>query len=150
MKKGEDKFFLRPGEEIVGGIKKVMVLQEDEAVLLKAREVYKCAITKKAYGPGQTWMIRGPIDLPPAIEFEVVQNRKAIPLSENEGVYVRDLKSGEVSLVRGPKTFLLGENEAFWEKIMEPEVERLLTTSNQGFIPLQADDKGNSRYNYGN
>ncbi len=42
LRKGERKFFLRPGEEIVGGIMNVIVLQEDDAVLLKAREVYKC------------------------------------------------------------------------------------------------------------
>lgn len=107
-----------------------MVLQEDEAVLLKAREKYECTISNKVYGPGETWMIRGPIDLTPAIQYEIVEARKAIPLSENEGVYVRNVKSGEVKLVRGPKTFLLGDDERFWEKIMEPEVEKLLLTQN--------------------
>lgn len=92
-------------------------------------------------------MIRGPIDLTPAIEYDIVERRKAIPLSENEGVYVRDLKSGEVKLVRGPNTFLLGEGQSFWQKIMEPDVERLLTSQNQGYIPVNQDDKGNSRYN---
>jgi major vault protein len=138
--KGETKFFLQPGEEIVGGIKKMLILQEDEAVLLKAREKFHCEHTKKTYGPGETWMIRGPIELTPAIEYDVIENRKAIPLSENEGVYVRDLKTGEVSLVRGPKTFLLGENQSFWEKRMEPEVERLLSTT--GYIPLTEDARG--------
>ena len=94
-------------------------------------------------------MIRGPLDLIPPIEVEIVERRKAIPLSENEGVYVRDLKSGEVKLVRGPTTYLLEENESFWEKIMSNEVERLLTQSNQGYVPMQVDDKGNQRYNYG-
>ena len=112
------------------------MLQEDDAVLLKAREPYKCLQSGKEYGPGQTWMIRGPIDLTPAIQYEIVETRKAIPLSENEGVYVRDLKSGEVKLVRGPNTFLLGEHESFWQKIMEPDVERLLTSQNQGYVPM--------------
>lgn len=121
---------------MVGAISKIKVLQEDEAVLLKAREVFSCPITEKTYGPGEKWMIRGPIDLPPAIEYEIVQTRKAIPLSENEGVYIRELKSGEVKLVKGPCTFLLGENETFWEKVMEPDAEKILTKSNQGYIPL--------------
>ena len=99
---------------MIGGIQKVKTLQEDEAVLLKAREVYRCRITEQTYGPGMTWIIKGPRDLTPAIEYEIVETRKAIPLSGNEGVYVRDLKSGEVKLVRGPKSYLLGEGEAFW------------------------------------
>ena len=95
-------------------------------------------------------MIRGPIDLTPAIEYEIVETRKAIPLSENEGVYVRHLKTGEVKLVRGPNTFLLGEHESFWKKIMEPDVERLLTSQNQGYIPVSQDERGNNRYDRGN
>ena len=81
-------------------------------------------------------MIRGPRDLIPDTKVEIIERRKAIPLSENEGVYVRDHNSGEVKLVRGPKTFLLGENESFWEKKMSPEIERLLGAPNQGFVPL--------------
>jgi major vault protein len=71
-------------------------------------------------------MIRGPIDVIPSTKIEIIENRKAIPLSKNEGVYVRDLTTGEVILVRGPMTFLLGERQAFWEKPLTPEVERLL------------------------
>lgn len=81
-------------------------------------------------------MIRGPLDLIPSNSVKIVEKRNSIPLSENEGVYVRNLKTGEVTLVRGPKTFLLGEREAFWEKIMSPEVERLLSSQNQGFVPF--------------
>jgi hypothetical protein len=38
-------------------------------------------------------------------------------------LYVRDLKSGRITLVRGPRTYLLGENESFWEKKVEEEVD---------------------------
>lgn len=41
-------------------------------------------------------MIRGPSEYIPPVEVEVVTKRKAIPLDENEGVYVRDTKSGKV------------------------------------------------------
>ena len=97
-----------------------MVLQEDEAVLLKAIENYN---DKKC---GEVWMIKGPNEFIPPNEVEVVENRKAIPLSENEGLYVRDLKNGRISLVRGPRTYLLGENERFWEKKIEVEIDNLI------------------------
>lgn len=92
-------------------------------------EEYEDNITGKTYKPGQTWMIRGPIDMIPSTKVEIVEDRKAIPLSENEGVYVRDLQTGEVNLVRGPRTFLLGERQAWWEKPMVADVERLLNST---------------------
>ena len=41
-------------------------------------------------------MIRGPLEYVPPVEVEVVTKRKAIPLDENEGIYVRHIKSGKV------------------------------------------------------
>lgn len=49
--------------------------------------------------PGDRWMIRGPTEYVPSVEVEVVCERRAIPLDENEGIYVRDAKSGKVSTV---------------------------------------------------
>lgn len=42
-------------------------------------------------------MIRGPTEYVPSVEVEVVTKRQAIPLDENEGIYVRDIKTGKVS-----------------------------------------------------
>ena len=42
-------------------------------------------------------MIRGPLEYVPPVEVEVVTKRKATPLDENEGIYVRDIKTGKVS-----------------------------------------------------
>ena len=89
----------------------MIVLQEDEAVLLKAVEKYSCKHTEKTYKPGETWMIKGPLQFIPPIEIVLLEIRKAIPLSGNEGVYVRDIRKGGVKLVRGPVTYLLSEHE---------------------------------------
>ena len=51
--------------------------------------------------PGDRWMIRGPLEYVPPVEVEVVTKRKAIPLDENEGIYVRDIKTGRVRSHRG-------------------------------------------------
>lgn len=50
-------------------------------------------------------MIRGPLEYVPPVEVEVVTKRKAIPLDENEGIYVRDIKTGKVDNVT-----ILGHN----------------------------------------
>ena len=46
--------------------------------------------------PGDRWMIRGPVEYVPPVEVEVLMKRQAIPLDENEGIYVRDIKTGKV------------------------------------------------------
>jgi major vault protein len=70
--------------------------------LLRAKVPYTDKRTKTAYKAGATWMLKGPVDFIPENELEVVEKRKAQPLAENEGIYVRDLWSGEVKLVKGP------------------------------------------------
>jgi major vault protein len=71
-------------------------------------------------------MIKGPCDYVPPVEVEVVTRRKAIPLDENEGIYVRDIKSGKVKAVIG-ETYMLSQDEELWEKTLPSEVEKLLT-----------------------
>ena len=44
-------------------------------------------------------MIRGPAEYVPPVEVEVVMKRTAMPLDENEGIYVRDVKTGKVCIL---------------------------------------------------
>lgn len=46
--------------------------------------------------PGDRWMLRGPMEYVPPAMVEVVLRRQAIPLDQNEGIYVRDIKTGKV------------------------------------------------------
>lgn len=48
--------------------------------------------------PGDRWMLRGPIEYVPPATVEVLLRRQAIPLDENEGIYVRDIKTGKVRI----------------------------------------------------
>jgi major vault protein len=75
--------------------------------------------------PGDRWMIKGPCDYVPPVEVEVVTRRKAMPLDENEGIYIRDIKSGKVKAVIG-ETYMLNQDEELWEKTLPSEVEKLL------------------------
>lgn len=80
-------------------------------------------------------MVRGPKDYIPAVEAEVVLRRKAIPLDVNEGIYVRDVKTGKIRSVIG-STYLLTENEELWDKDLPTQVEQLL-----GLDPRAFEDK---------
>merc|ERR1712232_1217667 len=103
--KGETFFFLRPGERLEKGIQNVYVLEE--------------------HAPGDRWMIYGPADYIPPVEVEIVEKRKAIPLSDNEGIYVRDITTGKVRSCIG-KSYMLEPNEELWAKTLPDTVEDLL------------------------
>jgi len=121
--KGEKSFFLQPGEKLESGIQDVYVLSEDEGLIIKCLEAFSEEDNK--YVPGDRWMIKGPTDYVPNVHVEVMARRKAIPLDENEGIYVRDIKSGKVRAVIG-QTYMLNQDEELWDKVLTDEVESLL------------------------
>ncbi|HBB30748.1 MAG TPA: colicin uptake protein [Cyanobacteria bacterium UBA8803] len=128
VRQGRTSFFLHPGEFLENGIQKIYVLSEQEALLLRAREAFNegegTAGTERH--PGDLWMIGGPRDYIPRVEVEVVERRKAIPLDKNEGIYVRDIQTGELKLVSGPQAYMLSPYEELWEKELPTVVEELL------------------------
>lgn len=124
VRKGEVSFFLQPGEQLEAGIQNVFVLGEEEALLLRAKETFVDEKKEKRMA-GDRWMIYGPIDYVPSVEVEIVERRKSIPLDENEGIYVRDIKTGKVRDVTG-QTYLLKPNEELWKKDLPKIVEELL------------------------
>jgi len=124
LRKGEGSFFLRPGERLENGIQNVHVLEDDEALLLAARETFQDGKIHRQ--PGERWMIKGPCDYIPNIHVQIVEKRRQIPLDQNEGIYVRDIKSGQVRAVTA-ESYLLKENEELWEKLVPSVVEELLT-----------------------
>lgn len=134
LRKGEASFFLRPGEYLKSGkIFDNIILSDDEALLLLAKEEYE-----DEYGihkPGERWMVYGPRNYVPDIEVEVLEVRKSIPLDDSEGIYVRDIHSGEVKMVSG-KTYMLNAHEEPWEKEVDKEVEILL--QNEGSYSIKS------------
>lgn len=145
--KGERSFFLQPGEHLENGIQDVYVLSEEEGLVLRAVEAFndtqeqeedeeeeeeeqqERAKRSRRSGtprrPGDRWMLRGPIEYVPPASVEVLLRRQAIPLDENEGIYVRDIKTGKVRAVIG-HTYMLTHDEELWEKDLPPNVEALL------------------------
>jgi len=128
LRRGEVSFFLQPGERLENGIQNVHILGEEEALLLRAKEVYD--EKGKHRLPGERWMIHGPCDYVPPVAVEILEKRKKIPLDENEGIYVRDMKTGKVRVVRG-SSYLLEPHEELWEKELPKSVEELLSKAGQ-------------------
>ena len=151
IRQGRTSFFLHPGESLESGIRNVYVLSEQEALLLRARESFsegeeENIITRQ---PGDLWMISGPRDYIPRVEVEVIERREAIPLDKNEGIYVRDIQTGELKLVSGPQAYMLTPYEELWSKELPLVVENLLMqkidpVSDRGRHP-QLNDEGDEK-----
>ncbi|KAE9300163.1 Major vault protein [Phytophthora fragariae] len=149
LRKGEAIFFLQPGEKLENGcVEDICVLADDEAVLLQAVESFielpeeeggepegedggNAVTMKKPSGvrreAGERWMVHGPREYIPPIQVKVLETRRAIPLDVNEGVYVRERKTGHVRAVRG-ETYMLQPTEELWAKQLSPAVEELLSS----------------------
>ena len=126
--KGEFSFFLQPGESLEEGIKSVHVMGDQEGIVLKAVEAFSDSSVSPVVErqPGDQWMLQGPMEYIPPVQVEVVTKRRAIPLHENEGIYVRNRKTGEVRAVTG-QTYMLGEDEELWEKQLPAIVRTLIS-----------------------
>jgi major vault protein len=148
LRKGEASFFLQPGEMLENNrIENVLILGEDEAVLVHANESF----TEKEGGKeikreaGERWMVHGPREYIPSIQVQVLEVRKAIPLDVNEGVYVRDKKTGQVRAVKG-ETYMLQPTETLWSKYLPPEVEQLLDSQRAGSAYVEDPTRGPSTW----
>ena len=119
LRVGEAAFFLKPGERLENSIQNVYLLSEEEALLLRAREEFD------GHKPGDRWMIYGPRDFIPPVQVEVIERRRAIALDENEGIYVRDIKTGKVRSEIG-QSYMLLPNEELFEKQLTDVVAQLL------------------------
>eukprot|EP00092_Neocalanus_flemingeri_P070666 GFUD01086756.1.p1 GENE.GFUD01086756.1~~GFUD01086756.1.p1 ORF type:complete len:850 (-),score=233.37 GFUD01086756.1:107-2656(-) len=127
--KGEKSFFLQPGELLENGVQDIFILGENEGIVLKALEAHKDTFANPPVDrkPGDNWMLTGPLEYIPPVEVIVLSTRKAFPLHQNEGIYVRNTNTGKVGAVVG-KTYMLQEDEELWEKQLPLIVKTLLSS----------------------
>ena len=145
LRRGERTFFLAPGESLKEGIQGVRVLSEHQSLLLQARENFVDSEVKRP--AGSKWIVRGPREYVPPVQVDILEERQSIPLDENEGIYVRNVKTGEVRTVTHT-VCMLTEDEVLWEKELTDEVEELLAVqaSGGGFAPVVVTDSGSRSY----
>jgi len=80
------------------------ILKDDEALLVMANtqletmDINGQLVLRKAC---EKWMEYGPCNYVPPIGVEIIERRQKIALDKNEGIYVRDTKSGNIRTVIG-------------------------------------------------
>lgn len=162
LRKGECQFFLNPGEYLESGFNQIYVLEENDCLLLKAKSSFEeteefAGFNReenkeekgKVRKAGETWMIRGPCNFIPTVNIEILEKRQALPLGDNEGVYVRSKRTGEVRLEKGKQTFILKPDEVLWEKELTSDLEALIGYNESGtqFVPVTIQN-GKRVYDY--
>ena len=128
---GPDVFFLEPGEALEGDVRRKHVLSELQGLKLQALDDLSedeggVPHTRKA---GDTWIVRGPRTYVPSEKVLIHREIAALSLGQGEGLYVRDLRSGKVSLVQGPCQFMPEAHQELHEKRLSPDAEALLGLS---------------------
>jgi len=145
--RGESSFFLHPNEKLQTGIENVKVLQEEDGLILRCLNDFEDHSGDVVFyrKTGERWLIRGPMEYVPPIDVYIEKTVQAIPLDQNEGVYVQNVKTGKIRAVIG-ETYMMNEDECLWEKILPPLVEALLNRSSDfGKIPTDLLEEQSSK-----
>jgi major vault protein len=123
---GPDVFVLEPGELLEGEIRNKHVLSERQGLKLEATDDFTERQPDGVRRAGDTWIIRGPQTYVPNDKVKILQEIQAISLGQGEGLYVRDLRSGQVQLIEGPCQFMLEAWQELHEKHLSAEAEAIL------------------------
>ena len=120
--KGVVSFFLNPGESLENGrVEKAQIIDENEGFLVQARENFVDEKNVKR-SAGDRWMINGPLKFIPGVEIKIIEKRQKIPLDKNEGIYIRNIKSGKLFKHTG-SSYFLNPDEVLWEKQLPENIE---------------------------
>jgi major vault protein len=125
---GPDVFFLEPGEALEGDVRRKHVLSELQGLKLQALDdlTEQEGGEPRARKAGDTWIVRGPRTYVPSEKVLIHREIAALSLGQGEGLYVRDLRSGKVTLVQGPCQFMPEAHQELHEKRLSPDAEALL------------------------
>jgi major vault protein len=140
---GPDVFFLEPGEALEGDVRRKHVLSEMQGLKLQALDDFSepdQGAEPRARKAGDTWIVRGPRTYVPNEKVLILKEIVALSLGQGEGLYVRDLRSGKVSLVQGPCQFMPEAHQELHEKRLSAEAEALLGLSPPQAAPQAAAD----------
>ncbi|RKI01438.1 hypothetical protein [Corallococcus sp. AB038B] len=138
---GPDVFFLEPGEALEGDVRRKHVLSELQGLKLQALDDLSEneGGEPRARKAGDTWIVRGPRTYVPSEKVLIHREIAALSLGQGEGLYVRDLRSGKVSLVQGPCQFMPEAHQELHEKRLSPDAEALLGLT-PPLLPVEAKD----------
>lgn len=100
------------------GIRRAYILKFNKGLLIKAIKDFDESIDGKTvkHKAGDLWLVQGPATYIPHKYAMIKRKIKAISLGNNEGIYVKNILSGNIRLVKGPANCMIKPDEDLWEK----------------------------------
>lgn len=86
------------------------VLNENQALLLQSQ------FDHEGKPAGFMWQVRGPCKYIPSKYETIVKKIDAIIITENTGIYIKDIETSKLKLVMGPQAYMLNVNEELYLK----------------------------------
>jgi len=116
---GPKTFSLFPGEELTTKPMNACLLNKNQYLVIEAMDDFSDEESGKDRKAGELYTVQGPtlfipkkhekIVVPPVVPKKFI--RDATNISDNEAVYVRNLDTSELKMVRGPLSYVLAVNE---------------------------------------
>lgn len=120
VRQGPVVFSLYPGEEVEsGGVQKAYVLNSNQAIIVQATDSFTCTSTdgkEEIHQAGEKWVVKGPVNFIPNKNEKVIRQMDSINVSQNQAIYVRNITTSELKLVKGPASYILGHDEELFNK----------------------------------
>ena len=83
--------------------------------------------------PGERWLVKGPKSYVPSVEETVLGKRERICLSDSEGIYVRNIQTGQIKMVTST-SYMLEAHEEKWEKNLSEETSLILYSNGTAHV----------------
>ncbi|KAH9597772.1 Major vault protein [Trypanosoma melophagium] len=139
LRKGPCSFLLQPDENLSDNeIKEAYLLADHEALLVEALTTFTDEENQQRIISSR-WLVRGPCSYIPPLEVRVVERRERMLLGGNNGVYVRNIRTGRITAMHG-QALMLSEDEVLWEKPIDPLVRRLLASQQLSVYDTKASE----------
>ena len=117
-------FALYP-EEQMGARESVQILNKDQYLVMLSN-----ADTEE-HRAGEKWIVRGPARYIPSKHESILKKGDNISLGQNQAIYLRKIATGELTMVEGPCTYVVGVDEELYSKILSTEEYEALRLSHE-------------------
>ena len=113
---GPKIFSLYPNEILLKDrIYDAVILNENEAIYIEALKAFDESEEVRR-NAGDIWMVRGPAYYIPSIYEKINKRIESIPLGNFEGLYIQNIKTGEIRLEKGPTQVILTPDEMLYKQ----------------------------------
>jgi major vault protein len=132
VRTGPCEFSLWPWESVETK-KNVYVLNQNQSLICTALPGHP------EHPAGHRFKINGPTKYVPLVRERVDTIQDSINVGQNQALYVRNIRSGEISMILGPQVYSLDQDSELYYKSLSPSECRALELVNDGRVSVNSE-----------